>query len=75
MFYTAHGFYFHENMRRLPYLTHVGIERLMGRLTTHLFVQSREDYDTALQLGIARDGAVTYIGNGVDERRFSVRSA
>jgi glycosyltransferase involved in cell wall biosynthesis len=70
--YTAHGFYFHDNMPRLPYRVHVLIERLMGRLTSHLFVQSREDYDAALRLGIAPADRVTYIGNGVDERRFSL---
>jgi len=75
VFYTAHGFYFHENMRPALYRAHVGIERLMGRLTTHLFVQSREDCDTALKLGIGREGAVTYIGNGIDEKWFSLDRA
>jgi glycosyltransferase involved in cell wall biosynthesis len=69
--YTAHGFYFHDNMRPLPYRVHTGIERRMGRLTSHLLVQSREDYITAVELGISSAANTTYLGNGVDEALFS----
>jgi glycosyltransferase involved in cell wall biosynthesis len=71
IFYTAHGFYFHENMQRALYLAHLMIERFMGSITTHLFVQSEEDYETAWQKGIIKKDKLTYIGNGVDEKRFS----
>jgi len=81
VFYTAHGFYFHEHLPRRYHLPLVAVERLLGRAADHLFCQSSEDYATALQTHIARDGNASRLGNGVDveffaraaEKRESVR--
>ena len=71
VFYTAHGFYFHDRMGPIQYHFHTSMERVLGRLTDHLFVQSREDMLTSVRLGIAKRDTVTYIGNGVDPVKFS----
>ncbi|MGB8328481.1 MAG: glycosyltransferase family 4 protein [Polyangiales bacterium] len=68
--YTAHGFYFHENMPRQTYALYHGIERSVATITDLILVQSREDYDTAVTTGIGSASKVRYLGNGVDLRRF-----
>ncbi|MBI2857834.1 MAG: sugar transferase [Chloroflexi bacterium] len=69
--YTAHGFYFHDQMagwlRRLV----VELEKLLGHITDLVFTQSREDAVTAVQEGICPEDRVKWIGNGVDTSRFS----
>lgn len=68
---TAHGFYFHENMRPLPKYLAVTAEKVAGRVTTFSFFQSQEDYQAAQSLGICRHETGLWIGNGVDQTRFN----
>lgn len=64
--YTAHGFYFHDQMPKFKYRFYVLLERLSGCLTDLLFVQSREDASVAVAEGIADQSNVVEIGNGVN---------
>ena len=68
--YTAHGFYFHEEMPRWKYKLFVALERFGGRFTDVLFSQSAEDAADAVNHGIAARERVLAIGNGVDVARF-----
>ena len=68
--YTAHGFYFHDEMPALKRRTHIGLEWFAGRLTDLLFTQSEEDAHTAAATGIMPPERVFAIGNGVDVARF-----
>lgn len=68
--YTAHGFYFHDEMPRWKRSLFVALERFGGRFTDLLFSQSSEDAEDAVKEGIAPAGRVTAIGNGVDVARF-----
>jgi glycosyltransferase involved in cell wall biosynthesis len=68
--YTAHGFYFHDEMPRLKRAIFVMLERLGGRFTDLLFSQSAEDAEDAVREGIAPRENVLAIGNGVDVIRF-----
>ncbi|MCF8175747.1 MAG: glycosyltransferase family 4 protein [Burkholderiaceae bacterium] len=68
--YTAHGFYFHEEMPRWKYTLFVALERFGGRFTHVLFSQSAEDAEEAVKECIAPREAVLAIGNGVDVSRF-----
>lgn len=73
--YTAHGFYFHDDMRRLTKQAFIWIEKLLGRFATDmLFTQSQEDADTAIQEGIGPREKTLCIGNGVDIQRFTTAS-
>lgn len=70
--YTAHGFYFHDNMSKLSYKIFASIEKIMGRyFTDYIFTQSREDYDTAIRLGIINKDKIACISNGIDIDRFN----
>ncbi|MGB8222447.1 MAG: glycosyltransferase family 4 protein [Polyangiales bacterium] len=69
--YTAHGFYFHENMSRPKYALYHGVETSVARITDRILVQSEEDYDTAVTTGIGSAEKIRYLGNGVDLRRFN----
>lgn len=70
--YTAHGFYFHENMSNPLFNFFVGLERVLGRyFTDYIFTQSEEDYRTAKQLRIIEDNKITCIGNGIDLKKFN----
>lgn len=65
--YTAHGFYFHENMPRRIYNTFYWLEKLSARfLTDYIFTQSQEDGDLAINKQFLPPGCITVISNGVD---------
>lgn len=69
--YTAHGFYFHEDMPRWKRALFVALERVGGLNTDLLFCQSAEDAADAVAEGIAHVSRVVAIGNGVDIARFN----
>lgn len=69
--YTAHGFYFHENMPRHRYMAYHSIERGIARITDRILVQSEEDYETAVRTGIGDRRKVQHLGNGVELGRFA----
>ncbi len=68
--YTAHGFYFHDDMQTAKRKFHIGLEKFSGLFTDLLFTQSSEDAETAVSLGIMPKSCVYAIGNGVDVSRF-----
>lgn len=68
--YTAHGFYFHDEMPSGKRRLFVSLERIAGRFTDLLFTQSAEDAETAVQEGISPAVDTLAIGNGVDAGRF-----
>lgn len=68
--YTAHGFYFHEDMPRWKRSLFVALERFGGRCTDLLFSQSSEDATDAVKEGIVSSDHVVAIGNGVNVDRF-----
>jgi glycosyltransferase involved in cell wall biosynthesis len=68
--YTAHGFYFHNEMPRWKRKLFVALERFGGRFTDLLFSQSSEDAADAVREGIAPAARILAIGNGVDVSRF-----
>jgi glycosyltransferase involved in cell wall biosynthesis len=72
--YTAHGFYFHNEMPRWKRKLFVALERFGGRFTDLLFSQSSEDAADAVREGIAPAARVLAIGNGVDVSRFDPSS-
>lgn len=65
--YTAHGFYFHENMKPLVYKIFLNIEKFVARLATDfIFTQSEEDAQAALKNKFISKNKIIAIGNGVD---------
>jgi glycosyltransferase involved in cell wall biosynthesis len=68
--YTAHGFYFHDEMPRRKRSLFVALERLGGKFTDLLFSQSAEDAEEAVKEGILSRERVLAIGNGVDASCF-----
>jgi glycosyltransferase involved in cell wall biosynthesis len=70
--YTAHGFYFHENMKPLTYKVAYNIEKFWGKyLSDYLFFQSREDYELAKNNNFNRPERLVHINNGVSGKRFN----
>jgi glycosyltransferase involved in cell wall biosynthesis len=69
--YTAHGFYFHDDMPRWKRAFYVFLERIAGRFTDLLFCQSSEDAEDAVGEGIVHASRVMAIGNGVNVVRFN----
>ncbi len=69
--YTAHGFYFHDEMPSFKYRFYVLVERLSGYWTDLLFTQSSEDAQVAVTEGIADKSRVLDIGNGVNAELFT----
>jgi glycosyltransferase involved in cell wall biosynthesis len=70
--YTAHGFYFHENMPKIEYIFFTNLEKILGRhFTDYIFVQSKEDYKIAKKLRIIDVDKLIWINNGVNLERFN----
>ena len=73
--YTAHGFYFHDNMSLCKREILIAIEKVVGRLFTNLiFTQSREDKELAINRGIIAEDKIYHIGNGVDIYKFNSKN-
>ena len=68
--YTAHGFYFHENMSRFKKIFFINLEKFAGRFTNLLFCQSNEDSQDAINENIMNSNDVITIGNGVNIEEF-----
>lgn len=68
--YTAHGFYFHDDMGTVPKTIFTWLEWLGGRITDLLFTQSEEDARTAIDKHFLPAARVLAIGNGVDINTF-----
>lgn len=67
--YTAHGFYFHENMTKLQHFFWHSIEKVSARFfTDYLLTQSREDAEYAVRHRLVKGAPerVLHISNGVD---------
>ncbi|SIQ22294.1 Glycosyltransferase involved in cell wall bisynthesis [Peribacillus simplex] len=66
--YTAHGFYFHEDMSPRQYKLFYYIEKYAARfLTDWLLLQSREDYELALKDKFChKENRILHLSNGVD---------
>jgi len=69
--YTAHGFYFHDEMPFFKRLIFISAEVLMRPLTDLLFTQSSEDASNAVSMKIMNKQRVFNIGNGVEVDRFN----
>jgi glycosyltransferase involved in cell wall biosynthesis len=68
--YTAHGFYFHDEMSPAKRSFFVFLEKFAGKFTDFLFCQSSEDAQDAVKEGIMPADKVLAIGNGVDDAKF-----
>lgn len=68
--YTAHGFYFHEDMRGALRGAMRSIERFGASISDIIFVQSGEDLEEAAETRIASQEKLVHIGNGVDPSLF-----
>ncbi|MCX8035975.1 MAG: glycosyltransferase family 4 protein [Candidatus Sumerlaeia bacterium] len=69
--YTAHGFYFHDDMRWAVRKAHIALERFAARFGHFIFTQSDEDRITAVRERITSPECIATIGNGIDTGRFS----
>lgn len=65
--YTAHGFYFHDDMKPLVYKVFYTIEKFAARwMTDWLLVQSIEDYQLAIDNCFSSKEKTIHLSNGVD---------
>ena len=68
--YTAHGFYFHDNMNVIKKNIFITLEKFAGKLTNLLFCQSQEDATDASKYSIMDKKNIITIGNGVDVSKY-----
>lgn len=70
--YTAHGFYFHDQMKPWLRNTLVQLEKMGAAYGDYILTVSAEDQASAIQLGIAPPDRIETIYNGVDAaKRFN----
>ena len=69
--YTAHGFYFHDDMPKTKRRLHIFLEKVAGKMTDLMFTQSEEDAKTAVDKKLLPSNRVYAIGNGVDVEKFN----
>lgn len=74
--YTAHGFYFHEEMPKNQYKLFYNIEKYAARfLTDWLLLQSKEDYELALKDSFLPKERTIHLSNGVNiTNKFNINS-
>jgi len=68
---TVHGFYFHERQRGWVRRFYMTMEKIAGRFSDVVFIQSAEDVSTALRKRLTAPGKIRHLGNGIDLHRFS----
>lgn len=68
--YTAHGFYFHDEMPTWKRHLFIWLEKFGGLFTDILFTQSTEDAQTAKSEHIVKPDNILAIGNGVCSAHF-----
>lgn len=71
--YTAHGFYFHENMSFLKFKFYFYIEKLFSNFTNLIFTQSKEDQLTCIKYKLCNPKKIICIGNGVSKTKFDYK--
>lgn len=65
--YTAHGFYFNEDMKKQQYLFYYWVEKIAARFFTDwLLIQSKEDYQLAINHKFMKKNQIIHLSNGVD---------
>ena len=65
--YTAHGFYFHDEMSKKQYSLFFNIEKYAARwMTDWLLLQSKEDYELSLTHSFKTKERTLHLSNGVD---------
>ena len=65
--YTAHGYYFHEEMSIKTYRVFYLIEKFAARfMTDWLLLQSKEDYDLSVNDKFKPTNRIIHLSNGVD---------
>lgn len=70
--YTAHGFYFHENMKPTIYKIAYSLEKIWSKFfTDYLFFQSKEDYELAVRNQFNKSDRLIHINNGVSGEKFN----
>lgn len=69
--YTAHGFYFHDEMMPLKRSVFLFLEKWVGKYTNILFTQSAEDAACAIEKNLLPQGLIYTIGNGVNPQKFN----
>lgn len=68
--YTAHGFYFHEDMPKYKYYFYYYLEKVFAKFCTDwLFLQSEEDYQLCVRKRFKEKDRLLHISNGVDVKR------
>jgi len=65
--YTAHGFYFHDEMSKKQYNLFFNIEKYAAKwMTDWLLLQSKEDYELSLAHCFKTKDRTLHLSNGVD---------
>lgn len=72
--YTAHGFYFHDEMPYIKKTFFILLEKWAGRFTHVLLTQSQEDAIFAKQENLISKGTIYSIGNGVNADVFKPKN-
>ena len=73
LIYTAHGFYFHDEMNYFAKSFFINLEKFAGHFTNLLFCQSDEDSQTAIIEKIMVKQNIITIGNGVDINKYDYK--
>jgi glycosyltransferase involved in cell wall biosynthesis len=68
--YTAHGFYFHDDMRPLFKEATLRLESALSVITDYTLSQSGEDLELVVRRGVIPADRIARIGNGIDTERF-----
>lgn len=69
--YSAHGFYFHDQMNIFKKYCHIFLEKILSLNTNYIFTQSYEDYLDAIKYKFLNKENIFHISNGVNIDKFT----
>ena len=70
LIYSAHGFYFHDEMNKFYKFLHIALEKILSLNTDYIFTQSYEDYKNAIKYKFVNKENIFHISNGVNVKKF-----
>jgi len=68
---TVHGFYFHDNMKKMLRRFYITLERIAATCSDLILSQNSEDIKTAISEKISPPEKIKYLGNGINLTQFN----
>lgn len=70
--YFAHGFYFHDDQKKISRLLSVYLEKYLAHITSFTLSQSKDDMDYMTLKSFIDKDKIAYVANGINDKKFNL---